>query len=147
MPLIVFIVWITLEILVGARIAAIIGTPAWLFWMLASVALGVIVIRRSGWRAVHRIQAALAREELPAREMLDTALRFMAGGLLIVPGAISDVFGLLLLLPILRQRMLRTTVDRMQQTRPNLREPTIIEGDFTEVDDRPTPLPLEKRDP
>ena len=101
--------------------------------MLGSIAAGIIVIRISGWKALQRIQAAMARNELPARDMLNGLLLMLAGLLLILPGPITDTAGLLLLLPFVRAPALRAADATVRRTRPDLHEPVTIEGEFVEI--------------
>lgn len=133
MPFILFILWLVFEILLGARIAEQLGTSFLLLWMLSSIAVGIIVIRLSGWQALQRMQAAMARNELPASDMLNGLLLMLAGVLLILPGPISDVAGLILLLPFIRAPALRAADATVRRARPDLQEPVTIEGEFVEV--------------
>lgn len=133
MPFILFILWLVFEILLSARIAEQIGGGFLLLWMLASVAGGIIVIRLSGWQALQRMQAAMARNELPARDMLNGLLLMLAGVLLILPGPITDTAGLLLLLPFVRAPALRAADATVRRARPDLHEPVTIEGEFVEL--------------
>lgn len=133
MPFILFILWLVFEILLSARIAEQIGGGFLLLWMLSSIAGGLIVIRMSGWKALQRIQAAMSRNELPARDMLNGLLLMLAGVLLILPGPISDAAGLILLLPFVRAPALRAADAAVRRTRPDLQEPVTIEGEFVEV--------------
>lgn len=133
MPLIVVILWIVAEILLSARIADAIGGGAVLLWMLGSIALGVIIIRRTGWQAVQDIQAAVAREEIPARTLLNALFHFMAGLLFILPGPMSDTIALLLMVPQIRAPALNAADAGVRRARPHFHEPTIIEGEFVEL--------------
>jgi len=133
MPLIVVILWIVLEVLLSARIADAIGGGAVLLWMLGSIALGVIIIRHTGWQAVQEIQAAMAREEIPARTMLNALFHFLAGMLFILPGPMSDSIALLLMIPWVRSPALNAADAGVRRARPHFNEPTIIEGEFVEI--------------
>ena len=133
MPFVLFILWLVFEILLSTRIAGQIGGGFLLLWMLGSIAAGLIIIRVSGLQALQRIQAAMAREELPARDMLNGLLLILAGFLLILPGPISDTAGLLLLLPFVRAPALRAADATVRRARPDLREPVTIEGEFVEL--------------
>lgn len=135
MPFIVVILWLVTEILLSARIGEEIGGGFLLLWMAASVAAGVIVIRVSGGQALQRIRAAMARNELPARDLLDGLLLLLAGTLLILPGPVSDTAGLVLLLPLARRPALRAADAAVRRRRPDLREATIIDGEFVEIRD------------
>ncbi len=61
--------------------------------------LGALLLRsqgRSAWVALNR---ALAESRIPAKEVLDGVLIIFGGALLLTPGFITDIFGLLLLIP------------------------------------------------
>lgn len=60
---------------------------------------GAWLVKREGLGVLRRMQNQLAAGELPAMELVNGALILVAGALLIVPGFVSDVMGLLLLLP------------------------------------------------
>ena len=70
--------------------------------------------------------------------MLDSYVVIMAGLLLIIPGLISDVIGLLLLIPPLRRWCIRKLVPGLydhplvarQSPRVEPRQPTVIEGTY-----------------
>ena len=57
------------------------------------------LLRHQGRAAWRRFNAALQEGRVPAREVLDGALVIFGGALLITPGFISDIVGILLLLP------------------------------------------------
>jgi UPF0716 family protein affecting phage T7 exclusion len=61
--------------------------------------LGVFVLRIAGLATALRARESLNRGELPAQTMLEGLMLALAGGLLILPGFISDVLGLIMLLP------------------------------------------------
>lgn len=136
MPFLVFLLWLAVETVLTLQLSAAFGAGPVLLWLLASIALGVVVIRRAGWRAVRDIQHALARNEAPARELMEALLRFLAGVLLMLPGPLSDLFGLVLLLPVVRRPAARSADARMRAARPDLREPVIIEGEFEDITPR-----------
>ena len=64
--------------------------------------LGVLVLRVAGLATALRARESLNRGELPAQTMLEGLMMALAGGLLILPGFISDVVGLVMLLPVTR---------------------------------------------
>ena len=77
-------VWWTLAILVGE---ALLG-----FWL----------VRREGSRAWKALNESLASGKTPSGELADTALILVGGVLLVVPGFVTDIFGLIFLLPFTR---------------------------------------------
>src|SRR5437660_413271 len=79
--------------------------------MIAISLFGFWLVKREGLGTWRRAQAQLRAGEVPAGEAVDGALIAGAGLLLIVPGFVTDVVGLLLLLPPLRwpaRRWVRT---------------------------------------
>jgi len=64
-----------------------------------------------------KLKMNLQQGLMPAEELIDAVIIFAAGVVLITPGLITDVFGLLLLWPVTRnkfKRILRKKFDEMQ---------------------------------
>jgi UPF0716 protein FxsA len=85
--------------------------PTLILLLLVSVA-GAWLAKREGLVAWRRFQQALAEGRVPAREVLDGALVIFGGAFLITPGFITDVIGVLLLLPPTRALFRRMLVRR-----------------------------------
>src|SRR4029453_3532654 len=75
--------------------------PTFLLLVVAAV-LGVWLIRRQGGRAWRALNQAVQSGRMPARELADGVVVLVGGTLLLVPGFITDVLGLLLVLPFTR---------------------------------------------
>jgi UPF0716 protein FxsA len=103
MWLLVLVLWPLAELFVIVKVAEWIG----FFWMLALLAaswpLGTWLLRAQGRTAMRRLRAAVAGGRVPTAEAVDGALMLGGGLLLLVPGFITDVLGLLLLVPPLRR--------------------------------------------
>lgn len=69
--------------------------------LLISLA-GVWLTKRAGLGAARRIQEAGEAGRIPSREVADGALILLAGLLLLLPGFVTDAFGVALLLPPVR---------------------------------------------
>ena len=80
---------------VGQQIGAL---PTVALLVVVSV-LGAALLRREGSRAWRAFREATVAGRVPAREVADGALVLLAGSLLLTPGFVSDVVGLLLLVP------------------------------------------------
>jgi UPF0716 protein FxsA len=101
---------VLLGLLVGAivELYAVILVAGWIgFWSMLGLLvllslIGVTVIRFAGLRTVQRYAAASATGQAPGKQLADGAVMLTAGVLLTVPGFVSGVFGLLLLLPPVR---------------------------------------------
>lgn len=79
---------------------------------------GAWLARMEGINTMMKLRTNLQNGLMPAEELLDAAIIFIAGVLLITPGLLTDCFGLLLLWPVARnkfKRMLRKKFDEMIQ--------------------------------
>jgi UPF0716 protein FxsA len=87
------------EIAAAVAVAAWVGV-GWMFLGLFAVSLvGALLLRRQGTRAWRSFGAAVAEGRPPGREALDGVLVLLGAVLIIVPGFVSGVLGLLCLLP------------------------------------------------
>lgn len=87
------------ELYVIIQVGQAIGALPTIGLLILSSLLGTALLRSQGRLAWRRFRTAISAGRAPAREVVDGALILLGGSLLIVPGFISDVFGLLLLLP------------------------------------------------
>jgi UPF0716 protein FxsA len=104
------------ELFLLIEIGSHIGTLNTIALLILSGILGLTLLRWEGLRTLRQIQLTLAQGEIPAEEVLDGVLIFAGGILLLIPGVLTDVFGLCLLVPFTRlhfKRWLRRRFDRM----------------------------------
>lgn len=99
------------ELYVIVQVAIRIGVLNTLGLLILVSMIGVWLVKREGLGLLRRLQNQLAEGQLPGRELVDGFLLLFAGALLAVPGFITDVAGLLLLLPPVRF-MVRTMLSR-----------------------------------
>jgi UPF0716 protein FxsA len=96
---------------VGPAIGAV-----WTILLLAADSLlGASLMRSQGRTVWRRFQAAMEEGRVPHREVLDGVLIIFGGAFLITPGFITDVIGLLLLVPPTRAVVRRLLVRRAGQ--------------------------------
>jgi UPF0716 protein FxsA len=114
--LLLLIVWAAAEIFVLIKVAEAIGVVYAILLLVLSWPVGTWALRSQGRAAWRRLSAAVAAGRSPGREVLDGALVLIGGLLLIIPGFISDVVGLLALLPPTRA-LLRRPLARNLQSR------------------------------
>ncbi len=99
---VILLLGVVVEVLAGLWVADRIGAAATILLILATSALGSVLLRAVTARGLARVRRAAAEGRPPAREAVD-ALNGLAGALLItVPGLVSTALGLLLLAPPLR---------------------------------------------
>jgi UPF0716 protein FxsA len=102
MPLLLLAVFILVpiaELYVIIQIGGAIGIIPTLFLLVLDSILGTILLRsqgRSAWVAFNR---ALSENRVPAKEIIDGVLIIFGGALLLTPGFLTDIVGLVLLIP------------------------------------------------
>lgn len=76
-----------------------IGPPATVAVVVLTALLGLLLVRAEGRHTIRKIQHKLAQGSPPTNELLDGALLLVAGALMLTPGLITDLLGLLLVVP------------------------------------------------
>ncbi len=94
-----FIVVPIAELYVIIQVGGLIGVLPTLALLLADALLGSLLLRHQGRGAWRRFNAAIAERRFPGREVADGVMIAVGGTLLVTPGFITDVFGLILLIP------------------------------------------------
>src|ERR687890_2134776 len=115
MPLLLVLLFIVVpivELFVIIQVGEAIGVLPTIALLIADSILGSMLMRSQGRAAWRRFNAVLAEGRIPHREVLDGVLVIFGGALLLTPGFISDVLGLLLLLPPTRAIARRVLVRR-----------------------------------
>ncbi|UVJ43218.1 membrane protein FxsA [Pseudomonas sp. LS1212] len=151
--LLLFLLFPVLELYVFFKVSTAIGFFPALLLIIAGSAFGVLVMRVAGLATALRARESLQRGELPAEQMFQGLMLAVGGGLLILPGFISDVLGLICLLPFTRRlasrkmharaeeqaMRQRAFADDLQARRPqgpdgSPRQPNVIEGEYEHRD-------------
>ena len=103
-----------IEIYLLIKIGAQVGAFNTILIVILTGLLGASLARLEGIKTMTKVRESLNRGELPAEEMLDAMLIFVAGVVLLTPGFITDLTGLALLVPQARfwfKRWLRKKFD------------------------------------
>jgi UPF0716 protein FxsA len=92
-----FLIWVLVELALMVLVAKLIGV----FWMLvllvATWPIGLSIIRRQGRAAMTRLNAAIDAGRTPTAEVIEGALAIFAGVLLMIPGFLTDIVAVILL--------------------------------------------------
>ncbi len=96
---VIFIVVPIAEIYVIIKVGEAIGVLPTIALLILDSFLGAALLRSQGRLAWSRFNDSLAQGRIPAREVFDGAMVILGAAFLITPGFISDVIGLLLLIP------------------------------------------------
>jgi UPF0716 protein FxsA len=97
-----FIVVPLIEIAVIIQVGQWLGVLNTIGLLLLVSVVGAWLVKRQGLGALRRIRDQQQEGKVPAVAVFDGALILVAGVLLLFPGFVTDVFGLLLLVPPVR---------------------------------------------
>jgi UPF0716 protein FxsA len=97
-----FIVLPVVEITVAIQVAHQIGGLNTVALLLLFSIAGFWLARIEGFSVIRRIQEQLVDRTVPTNDLIEGALVFAGGVLLVVPGFVTDALGLLLLFPLSR---------------------------------------------
>ncbi len=145
--LFLFLLFPLIELAVLIQVGSMIGVLPTLLLIVASAILGSVLLRVAGIATAWKAREKLARGELPEQEVLEGLLIAVGGGLLLLPGFISDIFGLLCLIPFTRRLLVGKVRQRAAeqalrqrafaddlQARSGPARPNVIEGEFEHRD-------------
>jgi UPF0716 protein FxsA len=120
MPLLLVVLFIVVplvELYVIIQIGQAIGLIPTLFLLVLDSLVGAALLRSQGRAAWIRFNRALAEGHVPAKEVLDGVLIVFGAALLLTPGFLTDIVGLVLLIPptraIVRGLMRRVAAGRL----------------------------------
>ena len=88
-----------LELAVIIEVADVIGGLPTIGLLIGVSVAGAWLLKREGTATWRRLRDARSRGEFPTSELADAALLVLGGALLLTPGFVTDIFGLLLLVP------------------------------------------------
>ena len=123
------------ELYVIYKVGDAIGVlPTFLLLALDSV-LGSLLLRSQGRSVWRRFNETMAAGRVPHRELIDGVLVIFGGAFLITPGFLTDIVGLLLLVPPTRNAIRRVVVRRLgRRVAVSGREAYDVEGTATDYD-------------
>jgi UPF0716 protein FxsA len=151
-------VWLVLEIWLLTVIAGAAGGWAVFLLLVAGAVCGATVIRRTGRRVFRNLSRSFQSGQrggpVPDEQRGGSSLVILGGVLLIIPGPVSDVLGLLLLLAPVRRVASRfveraverrmpaavpgTWTDAFQQARRRRPDGKVVPGEVVHEDEPPT---------
>ncbi|MGX5220653.1 MULTISPECIES: FxsA family protein [Pseudomonas] len=147
--LFLFLLFPLIELAVLIKVGGAIGAIPTILLVVGSAVLGSILLRVAGIATAFRARERLARGELPEQEVLEGLMIAVGGGLLLLPGFISDIFGLLCLVPFTRRifvgkiraraaeqaaRQRAFADDLAAAQRPGGSRPNVLEGEYERRD-------------
>lgn len=98
-----FFIYIYFEISLLISVGANIGAFPLIIVMLAISALGLWIIKVRGIFTLWQIKRQVSEGQIPTQAFVSSVFLVIAGILLIIPGFLSDIFAIFLMLPFTRQ--------------------------------------------
>ncbi|QDF68252.1 FxsA family protein [Shewanella sp. SNU WT4] len=102
------------ELAVLIQVGEEVGSLNTVALVILTAIIGVSLVKRQGLATLMQAQEKMARGEAPTEEIVGGMMLVMAGILLLIPGFVTDAFGVLLLLPWTRHAFARLASTRMQ---------------------------------
>ncbi len=119
------LLYLVVEIVALVALGSAIGLGWTLLVLLAGSVLGLWLARREGVRAAQALAEAVSNRRVAHSELTDGLLVAAGGVLLFVPGLVTDLAGLLLVLPPTRALVRRRLVRAAERRSPGLRSARI----------------------
>jgi len=95
------------EIYFLIQIGDVIGAGFTIFMVVLTALIGAALVRFQGFTTLARAQSEMLNNRMPAMEVLEGALLLLAGAMLLIPGFVTDTLGFLILVPPLRQTLVK----------------------------------------
>jgi len=141
------------EIYFLIQVGSSIGAFPTVMLIVVTAVVGAYLFRLQGLTTIKRVQASLARGEIPAIEMIEGAMLLVSGALLLTPGFVTDLIGFVCLIPRVRRKFALSLMDSQfvsqssfqasasfQQTQhEQTLDGDVIEGEFKRTDDEKPP--------
>ena len=149
--IVIFIVVPLAELYVIFKVGEAIGYPLTILILAADSIIGSLLLKSQGRAVWRRFSETMAAGRMPHREVLDGVMVIFGGAFLITPGFLTDVLGLLLLVPptraLARRVLIRALGGRVAigmagaATRRRSRGDYDVEGSATPGDEEFGPRP------
>lgn len=112
-----FLVVPFVELFLIIRVGEAIGAGATVGILVLISVVGAWLVKREGLGVLRRARARMRMGEVPGNELTDGVSILFAGALLLTPGFITDVLGILLLVPPVRAGLRRSAIRAYRRRR------------------------------
>lgn len=114
--LILFIAVPVIEIGLFIQVGGVLGLWPTLALVLITAFVGASLVRSQGLHTLMTVQQRIQRGEMPAQQIVEGVMLAVAGVLLLTPGFMTDVMGMLVLLPAPRAMLAKYLMSKMVVT-------------------------------
>ena len=128
-----------IEIYLLLQVGSVIGAAPTIFLIVLTAFIGAYQLKQQGISTWLRFQQSMARGEVPAYEIIEGPIILLGGALLLTPGFITDILGLICLVPTLRHNFAQYLIERhvVQAVVSGFRRSSntnVLEGEFHKDD-------------
>lgn len=132
-----FIAATLLEIFVFIKVGSELGAWTTIALIVLTAVVGLSLVRIQGFYTLMEVQRKINLGEPPAREMLSGIMLAVSGVLLVLPGFVSDLGGIILLLPPVRNALVTRLMAQAEQQQAQGGH--TYTGEYYRTDDTPPP--------
>ncbi len=138
--LIIILIIPFLEIYLLLEVGGLIGAIPTIFLVASTAIIGTWLLKEQGFSTFQKLQENLRLGILPAYEMIEGPIILAGGLLLLTPGFITDILGIVCLIPSLRKRIAQYIIENslIQQrgsfTEESSTRTNVLEGEFEKED-------------
>ena len=119
-----------IEIYLFIKIGSQIGALNTVLLIFSTAFIGLIYVRYEGFNTLKSAIGQIVKNEVPLFEIMSGAALVIGAFLLILPGFLTDVLGLLFVIPITRKLLFKKITTKYRNKKKNF-----IEGEYEDIDD------------
>lgn len=87
------------DIVLLVAVAGWLGALETVLIVVLTALVGMLLVRAEGRHTIQKIQRKIAKGESPTNELIDGGLLLVSGVMLLTPGLVTDLIGLILVIP------------------------------------------------
>ena len=120
-----------IEIYLFIKIGSQIGAFNTILLIFLTAFVGLIYVRYEGFNTLKSAIGQVVKNEVPIFEIMSGAALVVGAFLLILPGFLTDVLGLIFVIPITRKLFFKKITSKYRIKKKNF-----IEGEYEDIDDK-----------
>ncbi|MGH3433685.1 MAG: FxsA family protein [Thermocrispum sp.] len=138
---VVLLLYLVVEVVAIWAVASLVGALATIALLVAGALVGSWLARREGGKAMRAMMAAARAGQSGHQEVTDGMLVALGGLLIFLPGFVTDIVGLLVMVPPTRTILRKAWLRRLERSvRMRGRRVVVVDGEVTQDSaDAPTP--------
>ena len=102
-----------LEMIILIKVGGLIGAIPTIAMVVLTATVGIWLLKLEGLATLRRVQEKMATGQLPETELLEGIMLIVGGALLLTPGFVTDAFGFVCLIPVLRRPFASWMINRV----------------------------------